>query len=461
MIKRSADKIFLLRKKSCTKKLIFQFVDVLERLVSEQTINKMGAQKQVELKEVALAQGQWPGLDGDDKIHESELFLSLSRKGIVKILPAMGKLTGLIEMHLSFNHLEELPCAIGKLKNLKSLILHHNKIKDLPSSFGNLSKLDHVSLSSNCLARVPDALRRLPALKELMLDHNPFEEKIVFSANWNTLNKLNISGCNQMTISSTINNLDSLESLSIAENYLETLPNLACLYNLEYLSISEMKVAIWKLPEALSQLRSLKVLWCNKSGLRHLPEWLGSLKSLKHLDFSSNGLEELPASIGRLRRLSLLDVSDNQLSSIPKSLAKIKQLKHLNIRINPITSLPSAIFEFNPQLILYADGYDKAEDMQPESISKCNGQLQRLAVIAARKLLRMGGHFTNADMPESCLELIRSAKECSNLHCKGTFVRGGGVEGSRLVSFPPCTKVLVDTHTCDFQCTNASPLNRT
>ena len=424
---------------------------------------RMGEKEKIPFHQVAFTDnGHYS--DRNKPIDPTKTELKLKDRQITHILPAIGRLTAVTSLDLSFNRLRELPNAIGKLANLKEFWAVVNSIEDLPASFGNLTKLTDVKLSTNNLKRVPSALKQLPVLEYLTLDHNPLEEDIVFPENWKSLKVLSFEGCRQKTVSSTINHLQGLQILLMGRNYWDQLPPLEGFPELKVLVTNNMKLPFVTMPESVKNLGSIVVWDCRNSGVCRLPDWLGNLKFLMHFELGKNKITELPPSIAELKSLVLLDLNGNRLTRIPKALALLPQLQDLSLNDNPITSLPVALFEHRPRLRLVANcGVDKALAKRPPVISRHTASL---AILAAQKVASQKLHLTLADLPQQCLELLWSAKECSTLHCKGIFIKGGGAEWNRPVRFwrsnvlYDSTEVLVDTHTCDVYCTNESPQNR-
>lgn len=60
--------------------------------------------------------------------------------------PSIGKLTRLVTLDMSYNHLEHLPEELGKCRQLSSVDLQHNKLLDLPESIGELTNLVRLGL---------------------------------------------------------------------------------------------------------------------------------------------------------------------------------------------------------------------------------------------------------------------------------------------------------------------------
>ena len=404
-------------------------------------------------------------------ISKTKKALDISGQNVTRLLPAFGRLNNITRLQMNRNGLESLPSSFGKLTNLVELGLATNKIRKLPASFAKLTKLKSLHLYSNRLKKIPIALTKLTSLEHLDMDNNPLQSDIVFPQNWSSLKLLSFVDCNQYTISPTINNLVNIVTLSIGENYWKTFPSLEGLGKIMELSMNQMKAPLHALPDSIKCLETLIFLACNNSGLRTLPDWLPSLRSLKTLELTDNCLAEIPSSIGNMQSLTDLELANNHVSQIPKAIARIKTLYLLDLSENPIASFPMALYERNPELDLIADdlvpsALEESEPIEEKDNKKKATQPQRLEVQVARMLARQKVKLTQADLPPSCLELINSARECSTLDCNGIFIRGGGIEESSLGRFSIHIDdfwnhpVLVDKHTCDFQCTNNSPQNR-
>ena len=103
------------------------------------------------------------------------------------------------------------------------------------------------------------------------------------------------------------------------------------------------------LPESLSQLQQLQLLFVSGNELTALPESLSQLQQLQNLDVSDNQLTALPESLSQLQQLQELDVSGNQLIDLPASLGNLERLKELDLDKNPL----------NPELTAaYAEGLE-------------------------------------------------------------------------------------------------------
>ncbi|HWP55519.1 MAG TPA: GTP-binding protein, partial [Pyrinomonadaceae bacterium] len=73
-----------------------------------------------------------------------------------------------------------------------------------------------------------------------------------------------------------------------------------------------------EIPESLSQLKHLGVLWLKRNALTVLPESLGLLVNLVWLDCSDNQLIDLPQSLSNLNMLSALYLHGNEALGLPR-----------------------------------------------------------------------------------------------------------------------------------------------
>ncbi|MEI8048419.1 MAG: hypothetical protein WCI92_13625 [Bacteroidota bacterium] len=80
-------------------------------------------------------------------------------------------------------------------------------------------------------------------------------------------------------------------------------------------------------PETLTEL----YITNDRLGISDLPDAIGELKNLKKLGLYGNHISQLPASIGNLAELELLYIDINPISELPGTIGKLKNLKTLGI----------------------------------------------------------------------------------------------------------------------------------
>jgi len=134
---------------------------------------------------------------------------------------------------------------------------------------------------------------------------------------------------------------------------------------LEILDLS--RNALTLLPDDLSKLHKLRILFCSDNPFTHVPEVLGECAqlsmvgfkanhirtvpaaalspSLRWLILTDNQIEELPAGLGRCTRMQKLMLAGNRLQALPQEMAAFEQLELLRISANRFETLPEWLFE--------------------------------------------------------------------------------------------------------------------
>ena len=143
---------------------------------------------------------------------------------ISKLPDQIETLTCLTKIFGDENVLEKFPQNFGLLCSLQVAEFSCNQIKELPKNFGCLTKLQVLNISSNKLSSLPETFSHLPCLIELDLSNN----------NLSTLpDTLRSSHCLRKFFAETnaietsppwINELPSLEELSLKDNQLKGKP---------------------------------------------------------------------------------------------------------------------------------------------------------------------------------------------------------------------------------------------
>ena len=181
-----------------------------------------------------------------------------------------------IRLNLADKEVTAIPSAIGDLTELKQLFLSYNNISFLPYDIGNLENLEHLSLSFNSLSNLPPTIGSL-------------ENLISLDAELNLLSSL----------PDEIADLDSLVTLNLANNQLSELPNLSTLDNLENFYVNYNSLSY--LPSSMTSLESLRILNLDSNQLTELPFGLCDMNSLLSLSIAGNQIcENLPSSCSQI-----------------------------------------------------------------------------------------------------------------------------------------------------------------
>lgn len=173
---------------------------------------------------------------------------------------------------------------------------------------------------------------------------------------------------------------------------------------LEVLNLSGNSLA--ELPDDLSRLSKLRVLFCSENRFTRLPEVLSSCVHLGMVGFKSNSIREvsaaaispglrwliltdnqisaLPESIGNCTRLQKLMLAGNQLADLPETMRGCVGLELLRISANRFQTLPEWLLHL-PRLTWLAFGGNPVSAV-PRDSSSAVPRLQWKDLVLAEKL---------------------------------------------------------------------------
>lgn len=131
---------------------------------------------------------------------------------------------------------------------------------------------------------------------------------------------------------------DTLEILDLSGNALATLPDdLSRLHKLRILFCSDNRFT--ELPAVIGQCAELEMVGFKANRIRQVPAAALPHK-LRWLILTDNRIAELPPDIGRCTRLQKLMLAGNQLQSLPTEMASCTGLELLRIAANQLSTLP-------------------------------------------------------------------------------------------------------------------------
>ncbi|MEY4484916.1 MAG: hypothetical protein RL693_2368 [Verrucomicrobiota bacterium] len=130
--------------------------------------------------------------------------------------------------------------------------------------------------------------------------------------------------------------------------------------SLEVLNLTHNQLT--ELPDDLSRLHKLRILFCSENRFTHVPPVVGSLPHLSMVGFKANQIDtvdeaslppslrwliltdnriaRLPAAIGKCTSLQKLMLAGNQLEQLPEEMADCVSLEMLRLSANRFRSLP-------------------------------------------------------------------------------------------------------------------------
>ncbi|KAJ3696552.1 hypothetical protein LUZ61_000257 [Rhynchospora tenuis] len=94
---------------------------------------------------------------------------------------------------------------------------------------------------------------------------------------------------------------------------------------------------------SFQNLRSLRVLNLNNTGIRTLPSSIGNLKQLRFMGLARTMIESLPESVGFLYNMQTMDLSECQLDALPIGIKNLVNLRNLIVDKWSNIHMPSGI----------------------------------------------------------------------------------------------------------------------
>ncbi|OEE11765.1 protein kinase [Vibrio cyclitrophicus ZF205] len=162
--------------------------------------------------------------------------------------------------------------------------------------------------------------------------------------------------------------LNGIKRLQLSEGLTEfPLEIIELADSLEILDLSGNQLS--ELPQELTQLTNLRIIFASNNLFTHLPDVLGSLPELEMVGFKTNqiktvseeslpaqlrwliltdnAIEVLPNSLGERPRLQKLALAGNQLRALPESMEKLSNLELVRLSANQLTEFPEFLIKLS------------------------------------------------------------------------------------------------------------------
>lgn len=238
-----------------------------------------------------------------------------------------------------------LPVTQENLESLEEITLYY--AKKIPPEFLKLPRLKRV-VCRYSLGMVPVFL--LDKLEELELLETYPATDLMRSlpdeiASLRSLVKLKATYLRLSTISKEIGKLHDLESLDLAVNSIESIPD--TIGQLNKLQLLRVCGSFSCIPASIGSLVNLKTLLIRSENLECIPDSIGELQKLEELILSGK-FTSIPRSIFDLKALKRLAINSyGELESIPIGLYEYGVLQDLEISNSRLTSFPDALLNLN------------------------------------------------------------------------------------------------------------------
>jgi len=161
---------------------------------------------------------------------------------------------------------------------------------------------------------------------------------------------------------------DSLEVLNLSGNQLSSLPeDLSRLHKLRILFCSDNLFT--EVPASIGRCANLEMVGFKANRIRHLPAEALPPK-LRWLILTDNQLEALPDEIGQCALLQKLMLAGNQLQALPETLANCRELELLRIAANRLPALPGWLLSMPRLSWLAFAGNPFSDEMEAQTLTQ-------------------------------------------------------------------------------------------
>jgi hypothetical protein len=138
----------------------------------------------------------------------------------VKILPSPDSPSRIIDLFLTNRSLTTIPAAIGRLTELRILDLSYNRLKQLPDSLWLLPKLETLNIESNQITSLGEEMGGCVSLKNFYAADNQLVSIPAEIANMQNLEVLDLGNNLLTTLPAEISRLNYVQSLNVQNNAL-------------------------------------------------------------------------------------------------------------------------------------------------------------------------------------------------------------------------------------------------
>lgn len=259
------------------------------------------------LRRVDLSRNRFPEWPSELQQLASLVSVDLSRNRLTRVVPAVGPYPAtLVTLNVARNEITHVDSEVAQLASLNHLVLAHNPITTFPGNL-DLDSLVVLDLAGCKLRWLPTG--RFPALQTLNVSHNGIEElSDTFLHNAPALHTLLVDGNLLTSLPAALFGHPHIERVSATSNAIVVLdiprPLPVPDPPLLELDLSDNKLGV--LSHRIAYFRHLESLSVAGNELQYLPDEICELTALRLLDISDNEPFDgrLPAEMGRLVQLA-------------------------------------------------------------------------------------------------------------------------------------------------------------
>lgn len=229
---------------------------------------------------------------------------------------------------------------IYNLNKLEKVCLEkYENISFISPDIKKLKNLLEFHLSYNPVSELPDEMNDLKHLEILNLSHNIFK-LFPMNLNLSTLKILNLSNNNISLITPNIKNLKHLETLILSNNEIEILPaEFGELEKLQDLFLHANNISIF--PEEICKIKSLEILYLSNNKIKEISTSIQNLQNLENFYMNDNELTYITNNIILCRKLLIFEFHNNQIHY---------KSPQINRFLNRIDKMNTYLFLYNNQI---------------------------------------------------------------------------------------------------------------
>ena len=274
--------------------------------------------------------------------------LQLSNKKLKLVPLEIYNYVHLTSLSMAFNKIPDIDKICKTLLNLKTLNMSNNCIRSLPISLNNLTNLTTLNLYNNKLNRINISLAPLINLKRADFGVNKLNEiSLAYLAQCPALTELSVLSNSLKSLPQEMNQMKSLKRLDISFNYLKSMPDLKSIQTLETISISDNYIEhLENLPSSIKEIKSyynnfksikqnnftqLYKIELKKGEIEEIDcsNFNDALDSLQHFDYSFNRISFIPEDISKFKNVTTLILGNNNITKLSKSLGIFSSLFYI------------------------------------------------------------------------------------------------------------------------------------
>ncbi|KAI8577530.1 hypothetical protein K450DRAFT_251298 [Umbelopsis ramanniana AG] len=270
--------------------------------------------------------------------------LSLRSNDLNQFPLEITSLKQLVKLSLAGNGLTYIPADVSKLRHLEWLSLSSNTLDDLPVELAKCKRLTHLDIQKNRFKAIPNCIAQLYTLEVLLCQKNSISA-LKLEAFPPSLLTLNMAFNLLEAVPLALYNLPNIQALILSSNLITHIPVELCLNNTSLINLDLHTNKLGSIPQEISQLKHLRRLNIAINQITEVPASIGDLPRLEWLNVNDNQLTELPDTIGNLRKLIKFGIVQNKLERLPDSIGRLTQLAKLDMRRNQFRWLPGSLLK--------------------------------------------------------------------------------------------------------------------